>query len=275
MIKIIKILNHNSVIVYHQNEDETQLILHRGIGFGKKIDATLSVPETAKVFRIEPLVNRGKQDHLLNKLDPIYIEVASDILTYAQVKYPDISDYKILPLADHIAFAIQRIQNNLKINNPFSYEIRSLYPEAWKIARISREIIFNKLGYLINDDEIGFITLHLHGSQTESRDEGLIAAMIVNESITEIEKEYSIKIDMHSLSYSRLMVHLKFLIARLQNNEEITLDMEAYTKKEIPESYELAKRIVDRISTSLKKEVPVIETGYLAVHIDRIISEAK
>lgn len=273
MVKILKILNHNSIIVYH--EDETQLILHRGIGFGKKIDSTLKIPKEAKVFRIQPLSERSKQDQLLNKLDPIYIEVASDILTHAQAHHPEIGDYKILPLADHIAFAIKRIQNNLKINNPFSHEIRSLYPDAWKVARISREIIFNKLGYLINDDEIGFITLHLHGSQTESRDEGFIAAMIVNESITEIEKEYDIQIDMHSLSYSRLMVHLKFLIVRLQNEEDITLDMEAYTQKEIPESYELAKRIVNRISKALEKPVPKTETGYLAVHIERIINEAK
>lgn len=274
MFKIIKLLNHNSVIVYETKEDETLLVLHKGVGFGQKINAIISLPKDATIFRIEPLENRGKQDKLLNNLDPIYIEVASDILLHAEKTMPNIKDYKILPLADHIAFAIQRIQQNLKISNPFSHEIKSLYPEAWKIATISREIIFNKLGYLINDDEIAFITLHLQDTEVNSRDEGFIVAMIVGESIQEIEKEYDIEIDVNSLSYSRLMVHLKFLIARLQNKEELGLDMEDFAKEKIPEAYKLAQRIVGRISKDLKKDVPSIETGYLALHIDRIITEA-
>ena len=99
--------------------------------------------------------------------------------------------------------------------------------------------------------------------------------MIVNQSMKEIEKEYSIQVDMNSLSYSRLMMHMKYMIARLNDNEPLTLDIETYTKESIPTAYRVAQSIVLRMETALHKEVPVIEIGYLAMHMDRILSDSK
>lgn len=273
--KIVKILNHNAVIVHEQDTNSTLLILNTGVGFGKKINEYIEIDGIETVYHIQPMSSKGKTDVLLHNLDPIYIEISSDIMMKAKETFEDIDENKLLPLADHIAFAINRMQNKMKITNPFSNEIRLLYPEEWKIAAKSREIIFNKLGHLINDDEIGFITLHLHSTQEISNDDAFIMAIIVNESIREIEKEYDIEIDLNSLSYSRLMLHMKYLIARLHEDEVITLDMEDYTKESIPDSYALAVRIIKRIEDSLNREVPVIETGYLAMHIDRILSQSK
>lgn len=273
--KIVKILNHNAVIVHEQDTNSTLLILNTGVGFGKKINEYIEIDGIETVYHIQPMSSKGKTDVLLQNLDPIYIEISSDIMMKAKETFEDIDENKILPLADHIAFAINRMQNKIRITNPFSNEIRLLYPEEWKIAAKSREIIFNKLGHLINDDEIGFITLHLHSTQEMSNDDAFIMAIIVNESIREIEKEYDIEIDLNSLSYSRLMIHMKYLIARLHEDEVITLDMEDYTKESIPDSYALAVRIIKRIEDSLNREVPVIETGYLAMHIDRILSQSK
>ena len=275
MEKIVKILNHNAVIVHEQDTNSTLLILNTGVGFGKKINEYIEIDGIETVYHIQPMSSKGKTDVLLQNLDPIYIEISSDIMMKAKETFEDIDENKILPLADHIAFAINRMQNKIRITNPFSNEIRLLYPEEWKIAAKSREIIFNKLGHLINDDEIGFITLHLHSTQEMSNDDAFIMAIIVNESIREIEKEYDIEIDLNSLSYSRLMIHMKYLIARLHEDEVITLDMEDYTKESIPDSYALAVRIIKRIEDSLNREVPVIETGYLAMHIDRILSQSK
>lgn len=273
--KIVKILNHNAVIVHEQDTNSTLLILNTGVGFGKKINEFIEIDGIETVYHIQPMSSKGKTDVLLQNLDPIYIEISSDIMMKAKEKFEDIDENKLLPLADHIAFAINRMQNKMQITNSFSNEIRLLYPEEWKIAAKSREIIFNKLGHLINDDEIGFITLHLHSTQEMSNDDAFIMAIIVNESIREIEKEYDIEIDLNSLSYSRLMIHMKYLIARLHEDEVITLDMEDYTKESIPDSYALAVRIIKRIEDSLNREVPVIETGYLAMHIDRILSQSK
>lgn len=273
MNKITKILNHNAILVHAQKTNEKLLIMHKGIGFGRNINEMIELDTYDAMYHLQSGMN-AKDDQLLNKLDSIYIEISHTILSAYLSKFDRLDESKLLPLADHIAFAVQRIQSNLSISNPFTNEIRLLYPEEWSIAATSRELIFNKLGCLINDDEISYITLHLNSTQELSKDHGFIVAMILKESIAEIETTYDIKVDGHSLSYSRLMMHMKYMIARLNEDEVLTLDMEDYTKQSIPTAYTVAQRIVDRITLALNKDVPSIETGYLAMHVDRILSES-
>lgn len=274
MKKITKILNHNAIIVHDKLDNQTLLIMHKGVGFNRKINEMITLGDVEMIYHVQTSANNSKHDALLNKLDPIYLEISNDILTLYQNRFSTLDEQKLLPLADHIAFAIQRMKHNIVINNPFSNEIRLLYPQEWEVAARSREIIFNKLGCLINDDEIGYITLHLHSTQEISKDDGFIVAMVVNQSIREIEKEYEIVVNTHSLSYSRLMMHMKYMIARLNEDEVLTLDMEDYTRSSIPTAYSLAAEIVDRMAQALSKEVPTIEVGYLAMHMDRILADS-
>lgn len=273
MNKIIKILNHNAILVHVQESNEKLLIMHKGVGFGRKINEMITLQTWDTVYHLQSNM-ADKDDILLNKLDSTYIEISHELLTAYQNEFDLLDESKLLPLADHIAFAVQRMKKQLSISNPFTNEIRLLYPEAWRIAATSRELIFNRLGCLINDDEISYITLHLNKTQELSKDHGFLVAMILKESIEEIEKEYVIKVDAHSLSYSRLMMHMKYMIARLNEDETLTLDMESYTKQSIPTAYKVAHKVVGRIQKALDKEVPSIEIGYLAMHVDRILSES-
>lgn len=274
MKKIIKILNHNAIIVHDQESNDILLAMEKGIGFGRKISEVISFEQITTIYHIHTST-QVKGDHLLNAIDPIYIEIAHDILNHYKDFFKVVDESKLLPLADHIAFAIQRMKNHMSIHNPFSNEIRLLYPQEWEIAAKSREIIFNKLSILINDDEIGYITLHLNNAQDLSQDQGLMVAMILKETIEEIENEYRIEVNRSSLSYSRLMMHMKYLIARLKEAETINLDMEEFTKANIPKAYGVAQRIVNRVIDAMDTEVPNVEVGYLAMHIDRILADAK
>lgn len=274
MNKIIKILNHNAIIVHDQTHNDSLLVMKTGVGFGRKINEQIPLDGQETIYHIKLGTKHSKEDALLNKLDPQFIEMSHEILSLYFKEFDTLDQEKLLPLADHIAFAIQRIKSKMSINNPFTNEIRLLYPEEWQVAAKSREIIFNRLGVLINENEIGYITLHLHSSQEISKDHGFVVAMIVNQSIRDIEREYDVVVDTHSLSYSRLMMHMKYMIARLSKGEKISLDMEDYTKASIPTAYDLAKEIVSKISTALETEVPKIEVGYLAMHMDRILSDS-
>ena len=65
----------------------------------------------------------------------------------AQTQFATI-DYMIqFALADHIAFAIKRMKNNITIVNPFSTDISLLYKKEYEIALQGAKIIEDKLGY--------------------------------------------------------------------------------------------------------------------------------
>ena len=63
------------------------------------------------------------------------------------------------------------------------------------------------------------------------------AARIVHESIIKLQTDLNVKIDIESISYARLMNHIKFLIIRLNTNEQLQMDISEFTKNKFPFAY--------------------------------------
>ena len=129
MGKIVRILNHNAVIVHDAQDNRVLLLLDKGIGFGKKINEQMDPPYSGKIYELQKETSKGPTKDVLNHLEPQYLEISSEILTLAEEKFHDIDRNILLPLADHIAFAITRIKSGMNITNPFVNDITMLYPE--------------------------------------------------------------------------------------------------------------------------------------------------
>ena len=125
MYKIIKVLNNNTILAC--NETEEVIIMYKGI----------------------------------NYIDPVYLEIASEIIRLIIEKFGKIDNDILLPLADHIYFAIKRMDENIMPLNPFINDIRLLFPDEYEVALEGREVINKFISRMINDDEVGFITLHI------------------------------------------------------------------------------------------------------------------
>ena len=82
-------------------------------------------------------------------------------------------------------------------------------------------------------------------------------------------------VDVHSLSYSRMLTHMKYLIARTKNGEKLSIDMDEFTKNQFPRAYEISKSIIKKTERALNKKIEPIEIGYLALHIQRVFSLEK
>ena len=71
----------------------------------------------------------------------------------------------------------------------------------------------------INEDEVGFITLHIHSAISSNQvAESMEATRVIHEGIVKLQKDLNIIIDVQSISYVRLMNHIKFLILRVNSN---------------------------------------------------------
>lgn len=103
--------------------------------------------------------------------------------------------------------------------------------------------------------------------------ESILMTTVINESLKEIEDIIHIHIDSNSLSYNRLLTHLKYLILRCKMEEKLRIDMDEYTRKTFPTSYNLAKEIIKKLSKALDIEIDDMEIGYLAIHIERICTQ--
>ena len=161
----------------------------------------------------------------------------------------------------------------VELKNPFAKEIKVLFEEEYSVAKMGKEFIKEKIGVEINDDEVGYITLHVHTALTrEHVVQSMDIARMIQEGIQKIEMELGTMLDDETISYTRLLTHMKFMILRVINDEKLHLDMTSYVLDNFPNSFDLAKRICKEFENITKKPFPDIEISYFAIHIERVKS---
>ena len=274
MFRVIKALNHNGVIAIDMDSQKQYILLGKGIGFGKKVNERMEAPEDTHIYLLQEKTDRGLTKELISNIDPKFLEIASSIIMEAEKKFKKVDQNILFPLADHIAFAVKRIKNNEEISNPLTEDIRALFSEEYDVACKARAIIQEVEGVDITEDEIGYIALHIHSSLgNEKISQAMNTVMLVRECITNIEQNVGKKIDIDSLSYNRLMTHIKYMVARTLKGEAINLDMNDYIKTRFEKSFKISEDICTKLANELEKEIKDVEIGYLAMHIERIFTE--
>mgnify|MGYP001776325612 CR=1 FL=1 len=273
MYRIIKVLNNNGILVYHNETGRELILMGNGVGFGKKPTQQIEDMPGAKVYS---LVTRQKQQSVLkvvNGIQPGFIEAAGRIIEEAEKVFSEVNHEILLPMADHIALAAKRAKENRQIPNPFTPDIRVLFSKEYTVAIRGRDIIREMMGYEISDDEVGFLTLHIHaGLSDEQVSVTLDTTRIINEGIRMIEKGFSRKLQEDSLAYTRLMSHLYYMVARTRNGESTKVDFNDFIFTNYPETGRVAEMVCSYMGNELKKPVAKEEIGFLAIHIQRVIS---
>jgi transcriptional antiterminator len=274
MFRVIKSLNHNGVLAIDNDTQKEYILLGKGIGFGKKVNERMEAPENTHIYLLQKETDRGSSKEIINSIEPEILEVASAIIMEAEKKFKEVDENILCPLADHIAFAVKRIKNNEHISNPLTADIRALFSDEYEVACKAKDIIKEVLNIEINEDEIGYIALHIHSSLgNEKISQAMETARLVRDCITSIEQNIGKTIDIESLSYNRLMSHIKYMAARTLKGETIKLDMNDYIKERFQKSFEIARDICRKLGSELNKEIKDVEIGYLAMHIERVFSD--
>ena len=271
MYKIEKVLNHNAIIVTDSEKSHDYLILGKGVGFGKKVNEKTEARVGDAVYSLQESTERGDPKELVNSIEPVYLEIANEVLNEAERVFQDIDRSVIFPMADHIEFAVKRIQKKEQISNPLTDDIRILFHMEFKAAQSIRAILKKRVNIEIDDDEIGYIALHIHSAiRDEKVSQAMQMARAVRECISMVEQEVGRPIDVMSLSYNRLMNHVRNMVARALSGEKLKLNMNDYMSIKFPKAFETARYICEQVGRSLKCTLSDVEIGYLAMHIERV-----
>lgn len=71
---------------------------------------------------------------IINSVSPVCLELANEILREAEAEFGDIDRSILFPIADHLDFAIRRLQRGEQISNPLTEDIRILFYKEYKVA---------------------------------------------------------------------------------------------------------------------------------------------
>ncbi|MCG3056102.1 PRD domain-containing protein, partial [Escherichia coli] len=87
---------------------------------------------------------------------------------------------------------------------------------VWAIEQVSK-----RLKVQMPIDEAGYIALHIHTAKlhTSNMEQVMMNTTIINEMIEIITEELDLKIDEESISYQRLLTHLRFALNRIAEDE--------------------------------------------------------
>lgn len=103
---------------------------------------------------------RGKD--ILKSVSPLCLEFANEVLNQAEQEFGKVDRTILFTMADHLDFAIRRIQNGEQISNPLTDDIRVMFYKEYKVASCIQELLKEKLQLEIDEHEIGYIALHVH-----------------------------------------------------------------------------------------------------------------
>ncbi|HAP5247022.1 TPA: PRD domain-containing protein [Enterococcus faecalis] len=273
-MKIKKVLNQNAVLVL--DEGQEKVAVGKGVGFNKTKNDVLSRQLVERMFVMEP-EGLKKLQVLLSQIEDKYFLASEEIIQHAETVLGEkLNEHINIGLSDHIAFAAENIQNNIIVRNKLLSEIEILYSEEFAIAQWAVEYLTQTLEIPFSYDEAGYIAIHVHSARSGRTDnsKSIREVTIVSEIIHLIEQELAIDIhdDKNSLSYSRLVNHLRLFIHRFQQNQYAVLDEEILevVKKKYAESYEISKKVQVLLMRNFHYQVPNEELGYLSIHIERL-----
>ena len=275
MYRIAKTLNHNSFIGVEEGNNREYLVMGKGIAFGKKTGQRVQPGDDTRIYSLTEMTERGNARTIVQGVSPLSLELASAVLDEAEKEFGKIDRSIVFPMADHLDFAVRRIQNGEQISNPLTEDIKVLFYSEFKVAETLKTILRERLQIEIDDHEVGYVALHIHSAIGDEKvSVAMQTARAVRECIDMIEKATGKPIDVLSLSYNRLMNHMKYMVARASTGEKLNLDMNEYMLDQYPQAYKVATDICKNLEGCIGHKLDETETGYLAMHIQRVYKDA-
>ena len=143
----------------------------------------------------------------------------------------------------------------------------------YKVAACIIPILQKKYRISIGEDEVGYIALHVHSAiDNENVSDAIQIARAVRACVQIVEEAMDKKIDVLSLSYNRLMNHVRYMIVRAIKGEKLKMSLNDYMSVKYPSEFNMAKTICDEIAKMVNCTFEDAEIGYLAMHICRVTS---
>ena len=277
-MKISKVLNNNTVIV---KEDGNEIVLvGRGIAFKKKPGDPINPALIEKRYGLTDVQLNARFQEIIVSLPVEEIEIVDKIINKARMSLSKkISDSIYPALCDHIHSTLANYQKGIKLVNELLFDITRFYPDEYKIGLEGIDIIEEETGVRFNNDEAGFIALHLVNAETENgigTDKIQKSTKIIEEVLDIVRNYFDKEINEDSITYYRFINHLRYFAQRItqgvtftdDSNDEMLLNM---MKQSYQESYLCAMNIAGFVKGRYDVDIGSNELLYLIIHIQRAI----
>jgi len=274
-MQIERIINNNVVSAYDTKGKEV-LIMGKGIGFQAKKGKEIEQELIEKIFYLETQTEVDKFKELLANLPLEHIQVSNEIITYAdKVLNRKLNPNIYITLTDHINFAIERFQQGMIFDNPLLWDVQTLYRREYLIGEYAVALIDKRIGIRLPVDEAASIALHIVNAEYNNlMSETMSITKIIPQLVQIVKKEFNITLEEQSLHYERFVTHMKTLMQRIINKEQLdSIDQEfnEMVRNLYPKEFVCSEKIAEYLRGYYPEIIVVEELAMLSIHIRRLV----
>lgn len=274
MYKITKIINNNFVCSVNEKGEEV-ILRGLGIGFGKKSNDVAEESKIEKIYSMSSQSMLNKLQSLVYNIPLEHIKVCTEIIDEIKLKLnKKLNENIYITLTDHLSFAIERQRLKLEYKNALLWDIKKFYQIEYQMGLHALDMIKEKLGVTLMEDEAGFIALHIVNAELDTNISDMMNITALITDILELTRNYyKIDFDEDSLHFERFITHLKYFGQRLFQNKTVKDDdfqLQKMIKTSYSKDYQCAEIINSYIKEKFNRELTGEEMMFLTIHLKRI-----
>ena len=279
-MRISRIYNNNVVLTVDHYGKESVMI-GRGIAFGKRKGQLIDPSAVEQTFVPEKGMSGERLSMTLSEIPAEILSIATLLESKVRAEGAlELSNSFILPLADHLHYAVVRARDGVRVQYPLAPEVTVLYPREVEYGRTVLEMVRERLQVELDPNEAIPLALHLVNAQFATADMSQAFRMteVFAQVFEIIEASYERKIDPDSMSAARFVTHLRYLFVRAsrasanhtEDDEVSQPSLLAALRADVPRAYACAQKVLLVLQMQLKQSLTRDELTYLTIHIARL-----
>lgn len=279
-MRISRIYNNNVVLTVDHHGKESVMI-GRGIAFGKRKGQLVDPAAVEQTFVPEQGMSGERLSMTLSEIPAEILSIATLLESKVRAEGAlELSNSFILPLADHLHYAVVRARDGVRVEYPLAPEVTVLYPREVEYGRTVLQMVRERLQVELDPNEAIPLALHLVNAQFATADMSQAFRMteVFAQVFEIIEASYERKIDPDSMSAARFVTHLRYLFVRAsrastnhtEDDEVSQPSLLAALRADAPRAYACAQKVLLVLQMQLKQSLTRDELTYLTIHIARL-----
>ena len=279
-MRISRIYNNN-IALLEDSTGKQSVVMGRGIAFGKRKGDMIDPAKIEQTFVPEQGISPERLSWSLSEIPADILSIATQLEAQARADSTlAIANSFILPLADHLHYALIRAREGTRVQYPLEPEVTVLYPREVAYGRQALQMVAERTGVLLDSVESIPLALHLVNAQFATADMSRAFRMteVFAQVFEVIESAYGRSIDSSSISAARFITHLRYLFVRADQGKLEPTGISqpsvlAAVRADAPEAFACAQKVLMLLEMQMQHSLREDELTYLTIHIDRLAKD--
>lgn len=281
-MRISRIYNNNVALTVNHLGQEA-VVIGRGIAFGKRKGQMIDPAAVEQTFVPEQGMSGERLSLTLSEIPAEILSIATGLESRVRADgVLELSNSFIIPLADHLHYAVMRAREGVRVDYPLAPEVTLLYPREVEYGRSVIAAVRERLQVQMDPGEAIPLALHLVNAQFATADMSQAFRMteVFAQVFEIIEASYERTLDPDSVSATRFITHLRYLFVRASRasaesaehaEDEVSQpSLLAALRADAPRAYACAQKVLLVLQMQLKQSLTRDELTYLTIHIARL-----